>query len=134
MIALEARQLRPPLLRFDPVIPSRVAANPFPGLRRYGPYDADGVRIETEAVLLVFPEPLAPAARELVRALLAGVGNYPGFEAMFRVPLTRSVIIARNSPSRSRRTPRPLTPTPRTIARCASGWSARHARPSTSQS
>ncbi len=94
MIALEARQLRRPLLRFDPVIPSRVAANPFPGLRRYGPYDADGVRIETETVLLVFPEPLAPSARELVRALLAGVGNYPGFEAMFRVPLTRSATIA----------------------------------------
>lgn len=94
MIALEGRQLRPPLLRFDAAIPSQVDARPYAGLRRFGPYDGSDVEFDHDSVLFVFPDHLAGVAREVARALVDGIGNYPGFEAMFRVPLTASTAIA----------------------------------------
>lgn len=93
MIALDAVQLRRPLLRFDPAIPSQVDARPYPGLRRYGPFDTGGVRIRDDSLLLVFPARLAGVARELARAVIGGIGNYPGFETMFRVPLSEATAI-----------------------------------------
>jgi hypothetical protein len=93
MISLEAVQLRRPALRFDPAIPSQVDAEPYRGLRRHGPYDVAGVRIRDHSLLLVFPDQLAAVAHEAARALVGGIGNYPGFQAMFRVPLTATTAI-----------------------------------------
>jgi Piwi domain len=94
VIALEGRQLRPPLLRFDAAIPSQVDSRPYAGLRRFGPYDRSDVELDHDSLLFVFPDHLAGVARDVVRALVDGIGNYPGFEAMFRVPLTASTAIA----------------------------------------
>lgn len=87
MTVLNARLLKPPRLRFDPAVPSRVHQRAYQGLVLHGPYDSSSVQLRDRSVLFVFPEQLKPSARHLLKALRDGYKGFPGFERMFRVPL-----------------------------------------------
>lgn len=86
---LEGRLLPPPKLRFDPAVPARTHDEAYKGLRLHGPYDASRVHIGPNSILFVFPEALRNKAQLLYKALHEGFANFPGFEAMFRVPLDK---------------------------------------------
>lgn len=89
MTILEARILRAPRLRFDPIAPSRIHTRPYQGLLRHGPYDSSSVSLSSKSLLFVFPDTLREPARQLWRALTDGFGSFPGLEKMFRIPFAR---------------------------------------------
>lgn len=75
-------------LRFSPSVPSRVGHHAYKGLRQHGPYDNSRLTLGDGALLFVFPTAEQPLAHQLAEALLTGVGNYPGFEKLFGVPVS----------------------------------------------
>jgi hypothetical protein len=85
-VQLDARILAAPRLSFSRALPSRVHTHPYRGMQTHGPFDSSRVVVGPGSVLFVFPESLLDQARTLARALLKGHGNFPGFEALFRVP------------------------------------------------
>lgn len=87
MSPLEAISLAAPRLRFDAAIPTRVDARAYQGLRTHGPFDRSRVCLDDGALLFVFPEAQKDLAHRLAQAWLRGVGSFPGFGQMFRVPV-----------------------------------------------
>lgn len=87
MTYLPAWRLSPPRLRFDAAFPSRAGAQAYQGVRAHGPFDSSRVVLDDGALLFVFPEEMQAQAHRLAEAWLRGVGGFPGFEAMFRVPV-----------------------------------------------
>jgi hypothetical protein len=82
-----AIRLPAPRLRFDAAIPTRTDAHAYQGLRTHGPFDRSRVRLDDGTLLFVFPKAQQQLAHRLARAWLQGVGTFPGFERMFRVPV-----------------------------------------------
>lgn len=87
MTAVPGWRLRAPRLRFDAAFPSRAGALAYQGVRAHGPFDSSRVSLGEGALLFVFPQAMQAQARRLAEAWLRGVGSFPGFEAMFRVPV-----------------------------------------------
>ena len=85
MTAVPGRRLGPVTLRFDPAITTRAGPDAYRGVAAHGPFDNSRVRIGDGSLLFVFPEVMREQARDLFRAVVRGVGNYPGFERMFGV-------------------------------------------------
>jgi hypothetical protein len=80
-------RLSAPRLRFDAAFPSRAGAQAYQGVRAHGPFDSSRVVLGEGTLLFVFPQAMQAQARRLAEAWLRGVGSFPGFEAMFRVPV-----------------------------------------------
>ncbi len=93
MASIEGRRLKTPRLVFDPAYPNQVDTRPYNGLRRWGPYDTSTVGLGQNSLLFVFPATNVDDMRAFARALMFGLGNYPGFEEMFRVELTAKTAI-----------------------------------------
>jgi len=91
-MSIDGYVLRPPTLRFDPAIPSRVSDQAYKGLRQHGPYDASRVNLREGSILFVFPESEVELSRRLAVALRSGHKAFPGFESMFRVPFSNDHI------------------------------------------
>lgn len=87
MSVVSGFSLPAPRLRFDAAFPSRSGAQAYQGMRAHGPFDSSRVSLGDGALLFVFPEALNDLARQLAQAWLSGVGSFPGFEGMFRVPV-----------------------------------------------
>jgi Piwi domain len=80
-------RLTPPRLRFDAAFPSRAGSQAYQGVRAHGPFDSSRVSLGDGTLLFVFPVAMQAQAHRLAQAWLKGVGSFPGFEAMFRVPV-----------------------------------------------
>lgn len=76
-----------PRLRFDAAIPSRAGAQSYQGVAAHGPFDSSKVSLGDGTLLFVFPQAHHELAHRLAKAWLSGVGNFKGFEKMFRVPV-----------------------------------------------
>jgi hypothetical protein len=87
MSVVEAITLPAPRLRFDAAIPTRADARAYQGLRTHGPFDRSRVQLDDGALVFVFPEAHKDLAHRLAQAWLRGVGSFPGFQQMFRVPV-----------------------------------------------
>ena len=74
-------------LRFDPAISGRIGTHAFRGVRQHGPFDSSALDLRDGSLLFVFPSSEQELARQLATALLKGVGSFPGFAEMFRVPV-----------------------------------------------
>jgi hypothetical protein len=87
MTSVPGWRLRAPRLRFDAAFPSRAGAQAYQGVRAHGPFDSSHVVLGEGTLLFVFPQAMQAQGRRLAEAWLRGVGGFPGFEAMFRVPV-----------------------------------------------
>lgn len=89
MSSVPGWRLPAPQLRFDAAFPSRAGQQAYQGVRSYGPFDNSRVSLGDGTLLFVFPTAMQAHARRLARAWLRGVRGFPGFEAMFRVPVAK---------------------------------------------
>jgi hypothetical protein len=86
--------LSPPVtLRFSPDIPSRTGRQAFNALRQHGPYDNSQLSLSPGGLLFVFPASEQLLARKLAKALVDGIGSYPGFAKLFRVDVATSDVL-----------------------------------------
>jgi hypothetical protein len=106
MTAIPGFVLPAPRMRFDAAIPSRSASQAYQGVSAHGPFDNSKVpALGDGALLFVFPEVHQGLGHRLAEAWLSGVGNFKGFETMFRTPVATGQALRSLSVSTDLRSP-----------------------------
>jgi hypothetical protein len=87
MSYLTGEILEPSALRFNYSSSSARHFIPRQGLRIYGPYDSSILGKDKITCAIIYPSALQYAKINLINGMTNGIGQFPGFQRVFRVPL-----------------------------------------------
>jgi argonaute-like protein implicated in RNA metabolism and viral defense len=83
--------LSPPQLRFSYSSTFAISSDARKGLKQFGPYDAAMLPQSQINCGLIYPSGMESLKQSFITGLKDGEGYYPGFDRMFRIPLSMEV-------------------------------------------